>query len=123
MNSGNLPLIITQMDCNSAVMQMTMSLKTAGYQVMKSFDLDSIRSNTSECNCNPNNCACKLVVLLIYAIQGPPFTLIIDSNDAYTEVYLENNSQNSLKSGWIGKLTQILTTSLSTLIPINPQNE
>ena len=35
MYSGNLPLIITQLDCNSVVLDLTLSLKSAGYQVLK----------------------------------------------------------------------------------------
>lgn len=121
MNSGNLPLITTQLDCNSTVTHVTTSLRSAGFLVQKSFDLDAARIGQNECNCNPDTCTCRLVILLVYALQGPPATLIIDSDDSNTVVYLETIMDQSIHSGWIGNLGKILTASVISDIPATGQ--
>jgi hypothetical protein len=114
MNAGNQPLIVMQLDCNSAVKQMTAALRSAGYLVVQSFDLHSAMTAHSGCNCNPDSCACQMVVLLVYAQDGPPVTLICDSNEFQTGVYLVKSSQQSPPPGWIGKLAQLIPTIISS---------
>ena len=117
MYSGNLPLII-QMDWNFVVMKMSAFLKSAGFLGLKSFDLDSAEASQSGSNCNPETRSSKLVVLWVYALQGPPAILVIDSNDSYTAGYLENNAKYS---DWIGNLAQIVISYLPSMIPANQQ--
>lgn len=113
MNAGNQPLTIMRMDCNSAVLQATTTLKSAGYLVQKSFDLHSAIPAQSSCNCKPDSCACQMVILLVYAQEGPPVTLIFDSDGFQTIVNLANNSQQSADPGWIGKLAQLFPATSS----------
>ena len=120
MNAGNQPLIVIQLDCNSAVLQLTTALRSAGYMVLQSFDLHSAMTAYAGCNCNPDPCACQTVVLLVYAQEGPPVTLICDSDGFQTIVYLVNNSQHSVQPGWIGKLAQLLPASLSSINRMTP---
>jgi hypothetical protein len=115
MNTGNLPLIITQMDCKSVVLLVTTALKSAGYMVLKSFDLNSVIPVQGECDCDSNTCTCQLVVLLVYPILGPPATLLIDSHGSRTIINLANNSHDSIYSGWTGILAQILNSSLPSI--------
>ena len=113
MNAGNQPLTIMPVDCNSAVLLATTTLTSAGYLVLKSFDLHSAVPNRGSCNCMPGACTCQMVVLMIYAQEGPPVTLIFDSDGSQTIVNLVNNPQQSVHAGWIGKLAQILPASCS----------
>src|SRR5450759_4509719 len=118
MNAGNQLLTIMQIDCNSAVLQATTTLRSAGCQVLQSFDLHSAIETLNGCTCGPDSCACQMIVLLVYDQDGPPETLIFDSHQSRTLVYWVGNPSQSTHPGWIGKITQLLPGSLSTLIPI-----
>ena len=113
MSARNLPLTIMYMDCDSAVRQATTTMRTAGYLVVKSFDLHSAVPTQCGCNCNPCSCSCQMVVLMIYAQEGPPVTLIFDSDGSQTNVNLVNNPQQSAHPGWFASLTQLLAPTFS----------
>lgn len=123
MNAGNQPLINIRLDCNSAVLQMTAALRTAGYEVLQSFDLHSAMTAHAGCNCNSDSCTCQMVVLLVYAQEGPPATLVCDSDGFQTMLYLVNNAQQSTQPDWIGKLAQLLPASFSSTNQMTPQVE
>ena len=116
MNAGSQPLIVMQSDCDAAVSQLKTALKSASYLVVQSFDLHSAMPTHFGCNCNPDSCKCQMVVLLVYALEGPPVTLICDGDGLQTVVYLVNNPQKSTHPGWIEKFAQLLPTSYP-LIP------
>jgi hypothetical protein len=123
MNAGNQPIIVIPMDCNCAVLQLTTALKSAGYQVVQSFDLHSAMNahgghhsgRDGNGNCIPDSCACQMVVLLVYAQEGPPVTMICDSDELKTNVYLVNDAQQSAHPHRIGKLAQLLPDAFSSI--------
>ena len=108
MNAGNQPLTIMHMDCNSAVLQATTTLRSAGYLVLKSFDLHSAIPTPNSCHCDPGFCTCQMVVLMIYAHEGPPVVLTFDSDGSQTLVNLVNNPQQSAHPGMAEKLACLL---------------
>ncbi len=112
MFAGNKDLLTTQQDCSSVVMQVSAALKSAGFDVVQSFDLHSAVLSSSDCICPPNACSCQMVVLLVYAQDGPPATLVFDGDEAQTTVSLV--SDTFLAEKWTGRLTQIIP---GTLIP------
>ena len=66
-------------------------LELAGFQVMRSFDLKVARAAHLDCTCphhGTDKCDCQLVVLLVYAKDGPPVTLVIHGHDGQVQVAL-----------------------------------
>jgi hypothetical protein len=112
MNVGNQPLVSIQQGCDSVVAQVTAALKSAGYFVMQSFDLHSAIRPHSGCACAQAACACQMVILLVYAQDGPPATLIFDSDETRTSVYLVDSPTNTAQPVWTGRLTQLLPDTL-----------
>ena len=120
MNAGNQPLVSIQQDCNSVVAQVTAALKSTGYFVTQSFDLHSAMTDNGGCNCDQDSCTCQMVVLLVYAQDESPVTLIFDSNQSQTIVYLVNSPSHFEHPSWIAKVTQLFPNSLSTVNPVTP---
>jgi hypothetical protein len=122
MNAGNQPLIILQMNCESAVFQVTTTLKSAGYLVLKSFDLNSAAPAPNTCNCSTDSCTCQMVILLVYAKEGPPATLVFDSNRDQTIVYLVKNLSAALPV-WIESLIPLLQEIVNPAPAVIPSVE
>ncbi|NOZ50574.1 MAG: hypothetical protein GXP37_11085 [Chloroflexi bacterium] len=64
-------------------------LSRAGLSVMRSFDLESVRSTQEKrCPCpyhGTKACDCRLVVLLVYTdVDAPPVTLIVHGHDDFS---------------------------------------
>ena len=68
----------------------------AGLQVLRTFDLQDARLAHTECPC-PNHgteqCDCQMVVLLIYADDYRPISLVAHSHDGKTWFSLVNTPQ------------------------------
>ncbi len=112
MNAGNQPFICVQQDCDSVVAQVTTALESAGYFVMQSFDLHTAMQPLSGCACAQDACSCQMVVLLVYAQDGPPATLIFDSDETRTSVYLVDSPTHTAQPVWTGRLPQLLPEPL-----------
>ena len=102
MNAGNQLVAIVQMDCSSAVLQTTANLKSAGFQVLQSFDLRSTTSVSAICANSQG--ICQMVVLMIYPQEGPPATLVLESRGLETYVSLVTAPQLSTHQAWIDKM-------------------
>lgn len=113
MNTGNQLLISIRQDCNSVIQRVTSGLKYAGYQVTQSFNLHSALDDHSPCVCAHDSCSCQMAILLVYAQEGPPATLIVDCIESRTNVYLVRNPTNIQQPLWTGNLTQLLPTTLN----------
>jgi hypothetical protein len=112
MNAGNQPLVYIQKDCATVVAQVTSALKIAGYFVMQSFDLHSAMKAHSDCVCAKDSCSCRMVIILVYTQDGPPATLIFDSDETQTIIYLVYSPTTIAQPVWIGKLTHLLPDTL-----------
>ena len=89
-----------EQECNCTAAQATDQLVSAGYSVVKSFDLDTALSSQT-------NCGCQLVVLLVYNHSGPPATLILDGSVTHTSIYIENDPDRSSRHRLISVLSGI----------------
>ena len=69
-------------------------MEQAGYQVMRSFDLNAARAAHVECS-GPHHgttvCDCQMVVLLVYGQGGSPVTLTAHSRDGRTQFAFVND--------------------------------
>jgi len=107
-----------QQDCDSAVTQVTIALKSGGFSVLKSFDLQSAVKPSGGCGCDQDSSTRQMVVLLVYAPEGPPATLVFDSYRFQTLVYLVSGTAQSVHPAWIGTLSQLLPDTFSAVNPI-----
>ena len=99
MYTGKQPILVLNQNCNCSITNVTNQLNAAGYSVVRSFDLFSALARYSKC-------ISQMVVLLVYAQDGPPLTLILDGNDFITTVFLENETEISSRSRFIALLSQ-----------------
>ena len=84
------PLILRD-DCESVSKHLTQGLIAAGYQVVRSFDLQRARGAHIECACphhGEHQCNCQMIVLLIYLPNGDPHTLLAHGSDEITALEL-----------------------------------
>lgn len=120
MYTGTQPLLVLQQDCDSVVKYVIAALKSSGYTVLESFDLHSAMAAHDVCDCTPNSCTCQMVVLLVYPRKGLPISLVFDSNDLQTAVFLTNSVNRPNHSKWVGKLTHLLPAAVTTPHQANP---
>ena len=88
------PLFTTPGSGDKAIAKATDVLQQAGYQVMRSFDLNAARAAHVDCSCPHHGttmCDCQMVVLLVYGQDGPPVTLTAHSRDGRTQFALVND--------------------------------
>ena len=120
MNAGNQPLIVMHQDCACAVTQVTTALESAGYLVQQSFNLSSARHAQSGCACDQDLCQYQMVILLVYAQEGPPVTLVFDSDQSQTLISLATGPSQPGYPSLIGKLPHFLPNVLFPMHPISP---
>ncbi len=117
MNAGNSPFFVLPEPSDAVEILISSVLRSAGYLVVKSFDLHTAIQNHEGCECRSDSCDCQIIVLLIYAPQGAPITLMLDGNKNETSVYLVNDSNHPAHSILVQKFAQRLP---DTLLAINP---
>lgn len=84
LNSETIPVFVTTQECNLVVEQICNLFCAAGMQTLRTFDL----STTLPAN---DSCMCRMVVLLVYRKEGPPFSLSIYGEPNHTTVRLQDN--------------------------------
>jgi len=111
-------LILTlHTDNQTVVEQLLRQLELASLQIVRSFDLKVARSAHVDCTC-PNHgtdlCDCQLVVLLVYANEGVPATLVVHGYDGQTQIALVDTPEQRPDS-------QLVDTILQSILPVDEQ--
>ena len=78
-------------DCEIVCTQIIRNLKRAGYQVMRSFDLQRAREAYTGCACphhGKTECNCQMIVLLVYLQNGELCTITAIGRDGVTNLEL-----------------------------------
>lgn len=112
MYAGNQVIMSIQQDCDSVAAKVASAFRSAGYFVIKSFDLHSAMNTHSNCVCAKDTCSCQMVVLLVYAFEGPPATLIFDTDKIQTTIYLDSSLTKTAHREWTDRLTYLLPKTL-----------
>lgn len=120
MNPGTQPLFVVNQDCDTVVAFVTTVLKSSGYTVLESFDLQSAMAGHDVCDSLPSACSCRMVVLLVYPRKGQPVSLVFDSNEHQTSVFLSNSVNKPNNSRWVRKLAHLLPEALMSPQAVNP---
>ena len=98
-------LLTLNFDSNQAVEQVSRRLKEDGFQIIRSFDLQTARTAHSNCKCpyhGMEECDCQMIVLLVYDKHGQPLTMMAHSQDGKTHFELvdspEQRPQREIKT-------------------------
>ena len=94
------PLLKVNKACGDSVLWATQRLEEAGYQAMRTFDLQVSRLAHFDCPCphhGTEKCDCQMVVLLVYKGQQKPVTMIIHGSDQASWFYLVNTPQQPIE--------------------------
>ena len=87
MSQNTSPLILP-FDCEIINTYLKRDLEKAGYQVIRSFDLQRARA-IPVCDCPHHGkaeCNCQMIILLVYLSNGEPHTLNIHGRDGATHI-------------------------------------
>lgn len=90
------PFLILEQPCNEAIAWITRQVSAVGLRVMRTFDLQAARHDPADCPCphhGTDRCDCQMVVLLVYADNYGPISLIAHSHDGRTWFSLVNTPQ------------------------------
>ncbi len=94
------PLLKVNKACGDSVLWATHRLEEAGYQTVRTFDLQVSRLAHFDCPCphhGTEKCDCQMVVLLVYMGKRKPVTMIIHGSDQTSWFYLVNTPQQSVE--------------------------
>lgn len=100
--------MIMYQDCDTSVAQVTLALKSAGFYVQQSFNLRTVTESSGVCLSDQTSCLCQIVILLVYAQEGSPATLVFDGKPSQTVLSLVTGPAQPAATGLIGKLAQLL---------------
>ena len=95
----NSPFVIFNKNCDEAVPWAVHKLESAGFQAMRTFDLQAARHAHLDCACPHHGtaeCNCQMVVLLVYQANNPPASLLIHGSDETSSFFLVNTPQQSI---------------------------
>jgi hypothetical protein len=81
------PFLIVEQPYDIAIEQVTQQIRSLGFQVTLTFDLQEARHAHANCTCpyhGTEQCSCQLVVILIYGNGPRPATLIAHGHEGKT---------------------------------------
>ena len=82
--SSLMPFLVLEKTCDEALIWANNELRSVGFRVVQTFDLQVARLAHPECTCPHHGepeCNCQMVVLLVYRKQEDPATLIIHGQE------------------------------------------
>jgi hypothetical protein len=122
MITGKAPLWVSAQEGGIFVSEVCQQLETAGYQVVRSFDLQNGRT-IEETHINPDvvpsNCACQMVVVLVYGQSGPPVSLMFLGTGEKTSLYLTDGPLDGAGTCNCASIANLLSNSLESYDSIN----
>jgi hypothetical protein len=85
--------LIIHKPCDQAVIWATFKLEQSGYQVIRTFDLQTARLTHPDYPCPRHGsiqCDCQMVVLLVYQAAIPPLTMAIHGTNKTSWFHFTN---------------------------------
>lgn len=97
----NIPLLKVNKTCDDSVLWATHRLEEAGYQAVRTFDLQVARLSTHFDCPSPHHetekCDCQMVVLLVYIGTQHPVTMLVHGSQQESWFYLVNTPQQPVE--------------------------
>ncbi len=115
----NSPFVIFHKNCDEAVLWAVQKLESAGFQAMRTFDLQAARHAHLDCACPHHetaNCGCQMVVLLVYRANNPPASLLIHSSDETSSFFLVNTPQQSISPTMERDIQEALSLEIDIVV-------
>jgi len=85
------------LDCESAIAQITRQFTAWELRVVRSFDLQSACASFSDLSCPHHGdavCDCQMVVLLVYGVEAAPASLVLHTHRGKTDIDLVDSPSN-----------------------------
>jgi len=105
--------LILEQPCDEAMAWVVRQVSGAGLQILRTFDLQVARIAHTECPCphhGTDHCDCQMVVLLVYADNYQPISLVAHSHDDKTWLSLVDTPQQRADPRLETAIRQALTT-------------
>jgi hypothetical protein len=112
MQAGRKLILDVDQNCETTASQVMQVFVSAGYCVIKSFDLHSAIETHSQCLCPEDICPCQMIVLLVYPKNYPPASLILDSDGLKTTISLVLDASQSIPLYWNTEICNLLEESI-----------
>jgi hypothetical protein len=109
------PFLVLYQKWEEAVLWAEQQLTQAGFEALRTFDLQDARAGQSACPCphhGTGSCNCQMVVLLVYGKDSQPLSLMLHGHDDTTWFYATNTPQQHADA-------RLLSTIHQELIPID----
>lgn len=113
------PFVILRKPCDEAVTWAACKLEQAGFQAMRTFDLQAARSAHLDCPCPHHGtaqCNCQMVVMLVYQGDSPPATMVIHGNEEMSWFYLINKPQQPIGQAQEKNIQDVLSPEIDAKI-------
>jgi len=111
----NSPFLELPWHCDEAVRWLLSCLSQAGMQVRRTFDLRSARAVEVDCPCPHHGtaqCACQMVVILVYQGSLGPISLLAHGHDQQTWITLVDNAEQPADPRLVEALYQVVLPTI-----------
>ncbi|OGN94171.1 MAG: hypothetical protein A2Y88_04060 [Chloroflexi bacterium RBG_13_48_10] len=117
MSNDNSLILTLYLPCDDAVDWVVDRIGQMGFSVIRTFDLQVARNTQFACPCphhGTNLCDCQMVVLLVYAVNREPVTLIAHGYNNQTWFSVVDTPQQRADPRVETTIRQIMAQSLLT---------
>jgi hypothetical protein len=122
MITGKAPIWVSAQEGGIFVSEVCQQLETAGYQVVRSFDLQNgkpIQLTDFNSEDVQSNCGCRMVVVLVYGQSGPPVSLMFLGTSEKTSLYLTDGPPGGTGTCNCASIANLLSNSLESYDSVN----
>lgn len=112
----NDPFMSMEVPCEQAVTSVIQQMSQAGMSVLRTFDLQAARILQTDCPCphhGTTQCDCQLIILLVYAGDGNPVSLVAHGYEGKTWFSVVDSPQQHADTGLFAFIQQTLAPSAS----------
>jgi len=112
---GSTPLLKVNQACDDSVLWATQRLEKAGYQAVRTFDLQVAKRLHFDCPCphhGMEKCDCQMVVLLVYKGKRRPITMLVHGYDQASWFYLVNTPQQPVEHRLEKTIQEVLQSTV-----------
>lgn len=111
------PFLSLNESCDEALPWLKQRLAAAHLPVVQTFDLHDARHALEDCACphhGTEQCDCQMIVLLVYAGESGPATLILHGNDGQTWLSLVDRPGQPANTQTAAAIRQALEAGVAT---------
>ena len=121
--SDSPPFLILDQPCDAAIDAVTQQIRRAGLRVVRTFDLHDARHAHANCPCphhGTEQCDCQMVVLLVYADDHQPISMVAHGYNGQTWFSIVDTAQQRADSRLEAAIRVALTPRIKIASPNPP---